>query len=144
MFTGEYRHSLDPKSRLVLPSEIRAMVEEGAVVTKSMVGRYLVGFPRAGFDQLAGQLAETVAKDPQRRVVERRWFAAARPVTPDRAGRILIPQTLREHAGLETEAVIVGVNDHFEIWDAARYDAEDARADALIPELIQHAPELTY
>jgi MraZ protein len=128
---------------------MRSMLEEGAVVTKSNVGRYLVGFPRAGFDQLAARLAETLARDPasvtmHRRVVERRWFAASRQVMLDRAGRILIPQTLRDHALLESEVVIAGVNDHFQIWDASLYDAEDVRAEALIPELIQHVPELTY
>ena len=144
MFLGEFRHSLDPKGRLVLPSEIRSSVEEGAVLTKSLVDRYLVGFTASDFADLARRVAEETAKDPQIGLAERRWFASARQVTPDKAGRILIPPTLREHAGLENDVVIAGVNERFEIWDAAEYDAAQARAEPLMSEMAKKIPQLRF
>lgn len=144
MFLGEFRHSLDAKGRLVLPAQVRSLLEEGAVLTRSNRGNYLLGFTRTDFGDLARRLAEHTSKDPQRRLVERAWFSAARELELDRAGRILIPQNLRDHAGLEADVVVVGVNECFEIWDAARYDAEQSKAAAVIPEIVRDVPELGF
>jgi transcriptional regulator MraZ len=144
LFVGEFRHSLDAKGRLVLPAQVRSMVEEGAVLTRSNRERYLLGFTARDFDDLGRRLAEHTAKDPQRRMVERFWFASARQVELDRSGRILIPQALREYAGLETDVVVAGVNECFEIWDQDRYDAEQARVAAAIPDIITDVPELGF
>ena len=144
MFLGEFRHSLDPKGRLVLPAEMRSELEEGAVVTRSNVGKYLVGFARADFEALARRLAEQTAKDPGLRMVEGQTFAKARSVPLDRAGRIVIPENLRQWAGLSSEVVVAGANDHFRLWDAGEYDTSAARVDALIPELIGHVKELNF
>ena len=144
MFLGEFRHSLDAKGRLVLPADMRAQLEEGAVITRSNVGRYLVGFAHADFEALARRLAEQTAKDPQLRLVEGQTFAKARAVPLDRAGRILIPENLREWAGLESDVVVAGANDHFRLWDADEYEGAAARADALIPELIGQVRDLTF
>ena len=144
MFLGEFRHTVDPKGRLVLPAEIRSQLEEGAVLTKSNVGRYLVGFRQADWDARARSLAEQTAKQPELRLVEGRTFSAARRVPVDRAGRILIPPTLRDDAGLESEVVIAGANDHFRIWRPEVYAAAAAQLDALMPELIKKVPELNF
>ena len=144
MFKGEFRHSLDQKGRLVLPAQVRGMVEEGAVLTKSNRGNYLVGFTRDDFGRLAARLAEHTSKDPRRRLVERAFFSSARDVEIDRAGRIVIPQNLRDHAGLEGDVVVVGVNECFEIWDGGRFEAEQAKVSAALPDIIQDVPELGF
>ena len=144
MFSGEFHHSLDAKGRLVLPAEIRSLTEEGAWITKSMVGPYLIGFTAADWLDLAARMKEQSAKDPERRAVERRFFASALQATPDRAGRILIPQGLREHARLENDVLIAGVNEVFEIWNPALYEASERRTDVLIPQMLPKLPELNY
>lgn len=144
MFLGEFRHSLDAKGRLVLPSEMRSELEEGAVITKSNRGMYLVGFPRAGFEALATRISEEASADDDLRLVSDRFFAVARTVTLDRAGRILIPENLRAYAALESDAVITGSVDHFNVWDAAHYDDEALRADSVIPELSRRVRGLNF
>jgi transcriptional regulator MraZ len=144
VFLGEFRHSLDAKGRLVLPAQVRSLLEEGAVLTRSNRGSYLLGFTQDDFADLARRLAEHTAKDPQRRLVERAWFSAAREVEMDRAGRILIPQNLRDFAGLDSDVVVAGVNECFELWDAGRYDAEQAKVGAVISEIVKDVPELGF
>jgi MraZ protein len=118
VFTWEYRHSLDQKGRLVLPSEWRQAVAEGAVITQSQVGGYLVGQTRSGFEAWMESVREA-AKDDRRRMVERTFFRRSKIVDLDTAGRILLPVEHRNHAGIGTEAVLIGVGERFEVWDPA-------------------------
>lgn len=136
MFTGEYRHSVDDKGRIAVPSKFRAQLDDGAVVSR-WLDRCLAIHTRAGWDELAGKVATLPITDQNARLFQRFIFAGAADTTIDGQGRVLVPQYLRETAGLEGEAVVVGSRDHAEIWAPARWD--DYRRGLEDPETLAEA-----
>ena len=121
MFTGEYRHSVDDKGRIAIPSRFRAQLEDGAFVSR-WTDENLALFTRDGWDELAKKVAALPLADESSRAFQRFLFAGAFEVELDRQGRIVVPASLRLFAGLEGEAVIVGSRDHAEIWSPASWD----------------------
>jgi len=137
VFTGEYRHSVDDKGRIAVPSKFRAQLDSGAVVSR-WLDSCLAIHTKAGWDALADKIATLQITDERSRRFSRFIFAGALEVSLDGQGRVLIPTYLRETAGLESEAVVVGSRDHAEIWAPARWDEyrrsledPDALAEAL-------------
>lgn len=136
MFTGEYRHSVDEKGRIAVPSRFRAQLEGGAFVSR-WIDACLAVFPRGEWDALAEKVAALPLADASSRTFQRFIFAGAFEFDLDRQGRVVLPASLRGFAGLEGEAVIVGSRDHAEIWAPARWD--DYRRELESPEaLAQH------
>ena len=132
MFTGEYRHSVDEKGRVAVPSKFRSQLADGAFVSR-WIDSCLAIFPRSAFDDLAAKVSGLPIADPGSRAFSRFLFSGAIEVELDRQGRVVVPAYLREWAGLEAEAVVVGSRDHAEIWAPARWEAvrrelEDAGA----------------
>ena len=121
VFTGEYRHSVDDKGRLAVPSRFRAQLDAGLVVSR-WLDACLAIHTRIGWDALADKVATLPITDEGARRFSRFIFAGAAETTLDGQGRVLIPTYLREMAGLEGEAVIVGSRDHAEIWAPVRWD----------------------
>jgi MraZ protein len=136
VFTGEYRHSVDDKGRIAVPSKFRAQLDDGAVVSR-WLDRCLAIHTRAGWDALADKVATLPIADENARLFQRFIFAGAVDTTLDGQGRVLVPQYLREMAGLESEAVVVGSRDHAEIWAPARWD--DYRRGLEDPETLAEA-----
>ncbi|MBM4362751.1 MAG: division/cell wall cluster transcriptional repressor MraZ [Deltaproteobacteria bacterium] len=122
MFTGEYRHSVDEKGRTAVPSKFRTQLEGGAFVSR-WIDSCLAIFPRQDWDALASRTAALPISDAGARTFSRFLFAGAYEVDLDRQGRMVVPPSLREWAGLTNEAVIVGSRDHAEIWAPARWEA---------------------
>ena len=115
MFTGEYRHSVDDKGRIAVPSKFRAQLDGGAVVSR-WLDSCLAIHTRAGWDALADKVATLPITDQSARLFQRFIFAGAVDTTLDGQGRVLVPAYLRDAAGLSNEAVVVGSRDHAEIW----------------------------
>jgi MraZ protein len=122
VFTGEYRHSVDAKGRLAVPSKFRAQLDTGAYVSRWM-DACLAIWPRADWDRLAAKVsALPTVENAGARLFSRFLFANAVEVVWDAQGRFVLPSYLREAAGLESEAVIVGSLDHAEIWTPSGWD----------------------
>lgn len=121
MFTGEYRHAVDDKGRIAVPSRFRAQLEGGCVVAR-WLDACLAIFPMPAWESLAAKVASLPMTDPNARLLQRRLFAGAFETELDRQGRVLVPQGLRAFAGLEAEATVVGGQDHAEIWAPARWE----------------------
>ena len=120
MFTGEYRHSVDDKGRVAVPARFRVQLESGAVVSRWLDGCLAI-HTRPGWEALAARVAGLPVTDPASRLFTRYVFAGAFEADLDRQGRVVLPAFLREWAGLESEAVIVGSRDHAEIWEPSRW-----------------------
>jgi MraZ protein len=133
MFLGEHQHSLDAKGRVILPARYRDQLEGGAVMTKALDGCLAV-YPVAEFRQRARHLQEARSRGPVERQAARTFFAGAVEVTPDKQGRVPIPQSLREYAELDRDVIVAGVFDHLELWDAAAYRERDRVGTASIVE----------
>ena len=115
MFLGRYHHNLDEKGRLTIPAKFRDALAEGAFLTQGF-DRNLRLLTEADFEAMAAQINRLSMTDPAIRQLRRLIFATASEVQLDRIGRTLVPQFLREFAGLDNEAIIVGVGEAIEIW----------------------------
>ena len=121
VFTGEYRHSVDDKGRIAVPSKFRAQLDEGAVVSR-WLDECLAIHTRTGWEALAEKVAGLAITDQAARLFSRFIFANAVDTNLDGQGRVLVPAYLREAADLGNEAVVVGSRDHAEIWAPDRWE----------------------
>ena len=120
MFTGEYRHSVDDKGRLAVPSRFRAQLDGGGVVSRWIDGCLAI-HTRAGWADLEAKVAALPITDASARLFGRSIFAGASDAELDRQGRVLVPAYLREGIGLQAEAIVIGARDHAEIWVPAAW-----------------------
>ena len=118
MFLGQYEHSLDEKGRLTIPAAFRFGLGDGAYVTQGF-DRNLMVMTKSYFELVYGRLGSMNITDPTARLVKRLVLANAYQIEVDKAGRILMPTTLREFLALKNEAALVGQGDYFEIWNPA-------------------------
>lgn len=127
MLTGEYFHSIDAKGRMNFPSKLRDELGEQFYVT-SWFDDCLAVFSKDEFEKICEKL--TALGTAQTRVASRRMGGNATMVEPDKQGRILIPASLREKAGIQGEVAVVGVLTRAEIWDKDRWITMDNSMDA--------------
>ena len=124
---GEYRHKLDAKGRLSLPACFRRELPQSLKITLSPKDDSLYVFDPEGFNAWVDSLflkdGGYSASNSKHTVLRKVLNARARSVDLDNSGRIVISADLRETAGLDKDVVVVGDTDHFEIWDAKRWDA---------------------
>lgn len=142
MFIGEYRHTVDEKGRVAVPSRFRTQLAETPVIVR-WLDSCLAIFPRAEFDRLAERVASLPLGDADARSFRRQVFAHAFELELDRQGRLVVPPSLREWAGLTTEAVVVGGHDHVELWTPAAWESYSAAMSA--PEVLaEHLQSLGF
>ena len=136
MFIGTFTHSFDDKGRLTIPARFRDELAAGVTVTKGL-DNCLYVYPRAVFEARGDRIAQLPAK---MRNAQRYTFANAADDIPDRQGRVLIPQNLRQWAGLDGETVITGLYDHLEIWHPDRWADICAQEDpeSVVEQLSEH------
>ena len=122
LLTGEFRNTLDEKGRLSLPAKLRGELPGSEFVLTPGVDNCLWLFPPEQWAALSKKLIESTSLFAARaRLVQRRILAPAQEVEVDKLGRIAIPQSLREFAGLSKECVILGISKYIEIWDGEAY-----------------------
>ncbi len=138
MFLGRFAHNLDDKGRLAVPARFRASLDEGVVLTRGM-DRCVAAYPMPAWEELAGKIAALPMTDPNARQFRRMVFAEAANLTLDRQGRIVVPPELRAYAGIERDAMIIGVHTSFEIWSPSGWEAMqavvDSDADSIVSQL---------
>jgi MraZ protein len=115
MFLGRYEHAIDEKGRLTIPVRYRDLLANGSFLCQGF-DRNLMVLTASSFEQISERVNEISLTDPVARQLKRLIFSSAERLEFDRAGRMLLPQFLREAAQLQDNAVIVGVGDYFEIW----------------------------
>lgn len=117
MLIGEYTHNLDDKKRLSVPAKFRRELGSGAVLTQGLDGCLWL-FPSRQWKQLAEQIAALPPWQADSRSLSRLFLASASEVEFDGLGRILIPDYLKQGAGLTRAVVCIGVHTRIELWDA--------------------------
>ena len=123
MFLGQYQHSIDEKGRLTIPARFRELLDGGAYVTQGL-DKCLVVMTSTSFAQTMSDLSSMNMADPNARLLRRVILSNAYPIEVDKSGRMLVPQQLREFAGLNGEAVVAGQGDYFEVWSPAAWDEQ--------------------
>ena len=122
MLIGEYTHTIDNKKRVAIPSKLRrAIGETGAVLTRGLDGSLFL-FSMAAWQTFADKLGQLSFAQPDTRSFTRLFLSGAVEVEFDQLGRILIPDYLKEYAGLAQKVTIVGVQNRLEIWDTERWE----------------------
>jgi MraZ protein len=138
-FRGQHEHSLDAKDRLTVPSRLRAQLADGAVLVAGLDPCVEI-WPRDGFDEFARQiLAGLNPLSSKARMLRRRFHANARDESLDSAGRLRVAKHLIAHGDLSGPCIVVGADDHLEVWNPERWTAHseemDAQASAVAEEL---------
>ena len=112
--TGEYQHSLDSKGRIFIPAKLREELGDVFYITISM-DKCLCAYNSLNWQQLSDRV-NAMPYVKQRRM--RPLFAHAAKCELDAQGRALIPQNLREFAGITKTVSVLGCNNHAELWDS--------------------------
>jgi MraZ protein len=147
MFSGVFQHSIDAKGRTSLPAKFREILSaQGAdklFVTHDLIDDCLVAFAPAAWTKFAEKVAARSMFDPDVRRVARAFIAPAHECPVDKVGRILIPPTLRESAGIREEITWAGTVERIEIWSPEKWAAEQkkARESETGPELAKRLSE---
>ncbi len=116
MFIGEYKHLIDEKGRLAIPSKFRNSFKKGAIVTKG-IDQCLFIFGKKEWELLAKKIKALPISQSNPRAFSRQMLGGAMESDIDGQGRILVPMYLQEYAGLKKQTVIVGLYDRLEIWN---------------------------
>lgn len=138
MLIGEYRLALDDKGRLFVPAKLRDALGEPLVVTRGL-DQCLFVFPPAEWQRLEAKLRALPLAQSSARAFVRLLLSGASECVPDKQGRILVPPALRAYAGIDREAVWIGVGNRVEIWAVeqwTRYVEEASEAYSRIAEQI--------
>ncbi len=122
MLIGEYFHTLDNKKRLAIPAKLRKEVGEKTILTRGF-DNCLFLYPLAEWELVAEKLNKLSQGDPKSRSLVRLMLSGAVELDIDGLGRVLIPDYLKEYAGLQKEVVITGVYNRLEIWDSKRWNS---------------------
>lgn len=138
VFRGVSQLALDAKGRLAIPAKHRDALagraagapapEPGSLVVTADPSRCLLVYPRAAWEPIQARLMALSAFNPEIRGLQRLLVGFADDVEIDGSGRILVPPALRQYASLDHHVVLVGQGNKFELWDAAKWADETARA----------------
>jgi MraZ protein len=125
MFYGEYKHNIDNKGRLVLPSKFREVCKENSIerffITRGL-DKCIFMFSESEW-RLQEQKFKTMSFTKQEtRNFNRMFFSGAADIIPDKQGRFIMPPYLREYAGILRATVIIGVSNRIEIWDKKNWE----------------------
>jgi MraZ protein len=120
MLLGEHEHSLDEKNRLTLPARLREELGDRIVVTAGLDG-CLNAYSLGEWERQVRRIRELDPLSRETRMMQRYFFASAVTGELDKQGRVVLPASLLQTAGIEREVTIAGVYDHLEIWDRAKW-----------------------
>ena len=132
---GQYRHTLDAKGRLFVPSKLRDELGASFYIAKAPDGCLAV-YPEQEWQRV---LAHSNSLPFSQARAMRVFFANVYKCEPDKQGRFLIPAELRQYAGLQQEVTFIGQGGHAEIWDSEAYD--ELERQTLTPENLTAAME---
>jgi MraZ protein len=129
MFIGATNNTIDEKGRLTLSAKWRSELASGVVITRGF-DKCLFIFPQAKFETMAREIEEQGMALADVRSFARHLSAMAELAEPDKQGRIIIPQNLREFAGLNGEVVVIGVVNRLEVWNPKQYKELNEQVEA--------------
>lgn len=126
MLSGTYQNQIDEKGRLNFPAKMRTEMGDSFVITR-WLDSCIVAFPKKKWEKISDILSGLPMV--KSREVQRFLLAKAEEVSVDKQGRILLSSSLRSHASIDKEIVIIGVGTYAEIWDRATFDKANAQID---------------
>ena len=138
MFFGEFEHTIDSKSRLTIPAKFKEALQGGIVITRGLDG-CLWGFTREEWKTVSEKIAGLTLTSAEARRFTRFMFSSASEAIPDRNGRVVIPAKLLQYGDIDKEVIVAGMMNKLEIWNPARWSAEQDKVtedpEALVAQL---------
>jgi MraZ protein len=128
-FMGRFRHTIDAKGRLIVPSRMRDEIAGDKVVLSWWFEDCIAIWSEEGWNEIEARLRAIGQSQAAARRVVRRIAGSAMAEEVDKQGRVMVPQTLRDEAGITRDALIVGSLTHGEIWDPTRYEQRNEQVD---------------
>ncbi len=140
MLVGEYKHSIDEKNRLSLPAKFRSELGKKIVVTSGLDNCLWI-FKSVEWKKIEERLNQSSIGQADNRSFNRLMFSSAVEAEIDSIGRILVPDFLKERAGLKNKVFVIGVSTRVEIWNEKTWieykKTVEKQADALAEKLGQ-------
>jgi MraZ protein len=137
-YNGQFTHGLDEKRRLQIPSRWRP--ESGEMEWKALLwpkgglqGHYIVVLTTETHNRVMSKLNSASMADEKALAVMRYFSRNSGDLVMDKAGRVCLPENLAKAAGIEKEAVLVGMWERFEIWSPERFNQTATQEDAVVP-----------
>ncbi len=131
MFRGRFEHTIDPKGRISIPAKFRELLSEKyddrIIITN--FDRCLVAYPYEEWRSVEERISSLSMVKKEVKAFQRFFISGATECPIDKLGRILIPPTLRDYAGLEKVVVFAGMGKMFELWSRERWTEEIKRAE---------------
>lgn len=145
LLTGEYRNTLDEKGRILFPSRLRSQITGNVLIITKSIDNCLWLYTPEEWKELSEKIMGSASPfDQKARLVIRHLIAPAQEVEFDKAGRLSIPQSLREYAGLSKDCVVLGVNRFIELWDAAKYQEYSEQNESALIDATSALTDITF
>ena len=141
MFIGEYQHNLDTKGRIIIPAKFRDELHTTFILTRGL-DNCLTIYSLEQWDKMFVEINKLPTTKKAARQYVRMLTSTATECTLDNQGRIQIPSFLSKPVNISKECVVIGSNDHIEIWDKATWDAYYADASNNFEEVAENLSEL--
>lgn len=141
MFIGQYLHSLENKGRLAVPKKFRQDLGQRLVISRGLDGCLFI-FSLPKWQELAEKLTKSSLTKKDARAFNRFLTYSAAEVVFDKQGRVLIPEFLRNYAGIKNEVVVAGALDRLELWDKKRFDQYSQKIEKESEEIAERLGEV--
>ena len=146
LLTGEYKNTLDDKGRFLFPAKLRSALSSNVlIVTQAIVVRCLWLFTPEEWEKISSKLMDNASPfSAKNRLIMRSFISPAQEIEFDKAGRLSIPQSLREYASLSKDCIVLGVNKYLELWDSSSYNAYLSENEANLLEASEELNSISF
>ena len=134
MLIGQYQHSIDAKKRLALPAKFRSELGEKVVITRG-IDNCLVVYTEKQWQEMSDKWSNLPMGQTEARSFSRMMLTGAVESELDKLGRILIPDFLKEYAGLGKDVMVCGLSNRLEIWDSKKWQEYMAKAEKEVDDI---------
>ena len=135
MLIGQYEHTIDIKKRLALPSKFRGELGDKIIITRWMEGCLAV-YTESEWKIVSDKIVNLTMTQTEARSFSRMMLAGAMEVSLDKLGRILVPDYLKDYAGLKKNVVICGLSNRLEIWDSEKWEIYKELAEKGVDDIV--------
>lgn len=141
MFIGEYQHNLDAKGRIIIPSRFRDELNTNFILTRGLDGCLTI-YSLEQWEKMFVEINKLPTTKKAARQYVRMLTSTATECVLDNQGRIQIPSFLSKPVNIQKECVVIGANDHIEIWDRDTWDNYYLEASENFEDVAENLSEL--
>ncbi len=143
MFMGEFQHSIDEKGRMIIPAKFRDTLGANFIITRGLDNCLFV-YPSEDWTALEQKLKALSLMKSDARAFTRFFFSGATECELDKQGRVNIPNSLREHAKLDKDCIVIGVSNRVEIWDKETWNGYAQQSQESFNEIAEKLVDFSF